>query len=270
MEHVFYSTRKGTNQNAQGFDLDLFKNLFLRVYNGLETDGYFDENFGFMCIDYGESNGKIYDIELELLLKVKKEKLWPIKSHLNEYTEDDLFDMIEFLFHYVSKPIDGFDHTHEDCGMHWETFDKIQGQHYYVDKINELLLLYKNKFELSENGQILNKPKEGFQPLFDADVPSDDEKIKSRINSAIIMYRRHGATKDDRRQAVRDLSDVLEYIRPLVKSKLTKKDDDALFNIANNFGIRHYKKSQQKEYDPAWLSWIFYLYLSTIHLVLRK
>lgn len=32
--------------------------------------------------------------------------------------------MIEFLYQYGSKPIDGTMHDYNGCGMHWETFNK--------------------------------------------------------------------------------------------------------------------------------------------------
>lgn len=48
------------------------------------------------------------------------------------------------------------------------------------------------------------------------------------------------------------------------------KDTNELFEIANTFGIRHHNKRQKTEYDkPIWHAWIFYCYLSTIHLCLR-
>ena len=76
---------------------------------------------------------------------------------------------------------------------------------------------------------------------------------------------------DDRRQAVRDLADVLEYLRPKMKHAITDKDEGDLFNIANNFGIRHHNVKQKTGYDAAiWLSWMFYFYLATIHVVVRK
>ena len=75
---------------------------------------------------------------------------------------------------------------------------------------------------------------------------------------------------DDRRNAVRELADVLEYLRPQVKDHM-KDDENDLFNIANNFGIRHHNQKQKTRYDQAlWLSWIFYVYLAAIHLVVRK
>jgi hypothetical protein len=63
---------------------------------------------------------------------------------------------------------------------------------------------------------------------------------------------------------------VLEYLQKDVKLYL-KGDEPDLFNIANNFGIRHHNQNQKTNYDQAlWLSWMFYVYLATIHLVARK
>ena len=51
---------------------------------------------------------------------------------------------------------------------------------------------------------------------------------------------------------------------------LTSKDESDLFNLANNFGIRHHKPDQKTDYDkPIWYSWMFYYYLSTIHACMR-
>jgi len=40
--------------------------------------------------------------------------------------------------------------------------------------------------------------------------------------------------------------------------------------LANNFGIRHHNERQKTDYDALWLNWMFYFYLSTIHVLLRK
>ncbi len=131
--------------------------------------------------------------------------------------------------------------------------------------------MYIYRYELSEKGEILTKPDAGFEKIFEADIPSNDKSVTERIDSAVLQYRRHGSTIDDRREAVRNLADVLEYLRPKVKSILTKQDEIDLFNLANNFGIRHHNEKQKTNYDKAlWLSWMFYYYLATIHVLLRK
>lgn len=271
MAHSYYSQRKGTNPNQSGLPLDDIIDLYIRVYEQLSAEGYFAEAFGFECVDAGHVAGNVRDIELEVLLAVRKKDLWPPHFRGARYSEDDLFDVIEFLFQHVSKPIDGSFHNYAECGMHWETFNKQQGQSEYRDKVNAVLDHYAKRFELSENGEILEKPQHGFERIFDADIPSSDSNVTNRINAAILRYRRHGATLDDRRQAVRDLADVLEYTRPKIKSLLTSADEKDLFNLANNFGIRHHNDQQKTGYDASlWLSWMFYFYLATIHVVLRK
>lgn len=61
---------------------------------------------------------------------------------------------------------------------------------------------------------------------------------------------------------MRELADVLEVLRP--------KDEQELFRLANGFAIRHNNREQMRLYDDAvWLRWAFYVYLATIHAVLR-
>ncbi len=271
MAHTYYSHRKGTNPNLSGLSLPDVIDLFGRVYDQLREDGYFDEAFGYECVDAGLIDGKVRDVSLEILLTVRKKNLWPIHAMAKGYSEDDFFDLLEFLFQHVSKPIEGTYHRWNDCGMHWSKFDKGQGEIEYRQKINSVLSHYAKQFELSSSGEVLHKPEAGFEQIFEAEVPISDSKVTNRIDAAVLRYRRHGSTLDDRRQAVRDLADVLEYLRPKVKSLLTSADENDLFNLANNFGIRHHNEIQKTSYDGnIWMSWMFYFYLSTIHVILRK
>lgn len=271
MSHTYYSFRKGTNPNMSGLPLADIINLFIKIFDQLREDGYFHESFGYGCVDSGHIDGKVRDIELEILLTVRKKDLWPIHEKSSSYSEDDFFDVVEFLCQHVSKPIDGWHHTYSYCGMHWETFDKAQGQAEYRDKVNTVLGLYAHPFELSPAGEVLHRPELGFEQIFEFDIPSEDSNITGRINAAVLRYRRHGSNLDDRRQAVRDLADVLEYLRPKMKSLLTSADERDLFNLVNNFGVRHHNDQQKTGYDTElWFNWMFYFFLATIHVVLRK
>jgi hypothetical protein len=92
----------------------------------------------------------------------------------------------------------------------------------------------------------------------------------SRVDSAIRKFHYHRASLDSQRDAVRDLADVLEFLRPEIKKVFTSKDEADLFNIANGFGIRHHKENQKTSYDRAiWYPWVFQYYLATIHAGLR-
>lgn len=109
------------------------------------------------------------------------------------------------------------------------------------------------------------------EPLLDAGIPlTAPEEVTVKVTRAVEQFRRPGSALADRHEAVRNLADVLEYLRPEAKGTLLNKDESDLFELANNFGIRHHKKGQKTEYEPAiWLSWMFYYYLATIHALLR-
>ncbi len=129
MAHTQYSQRQGTNPNMSGLPLLDVVDLFVRVYEQMRADGFFTEAFGFGCVDSGPIPGTVRDIDLELLLAVRKKALWPIVERGASYSEDDFFDVIEFLHQHVSKPIDGTYHSWNDCGMHWETLIRPKANH---------------------------------------------------------------------------------------------------------------------------------------------
>lgn len=56
---------------------------------------------------------------------------------------------------------------------------------------------------------------------------------------------------------MRNLADILEYCKPKIKTLISKKDEKDLFNIANNFGIRHLNEKQKTDYDHSLSSNIF-------------
>jgi len=224
MSHTYYSQRAGTNPNLNGLPLDAVVGLFFRVYVQMRNEGYFDEQLGSHCVDLGEMAGVVKDVSLDIFLAIRKSDIWPIEEFAHQYSEDDLFDIIEYLFHHVSKPIDGTLHNYADCGMHWETFNRAAGQAYYVLRINDVLQHYVRKFEISDTGFVLLKAEQGMDKLFAADVPSESSIVTSRVESAIVSYRRHGASLDDRRKAVRELADVLELLRPKIKAIITRAE----------------------------------------------
>lgn len=267
----YYSVRTGKITPDQQVNFEVLKKLFSVTYNKLNADGYFQKYFGIDCTD-GFIPGELgEEVEAIMFVNLRKDNLYPIHKNLPNYTEDDFFDVIEFLHDHCSKGLNGHYHSWNNCGYHYEEFNDIEGQKHFRELLNPILREYKDGFEISESGEILILSDNGLSNLFEADIPTNDkENISNKINSAILKFRRHKSTLDDRREAIRELADVLEFLRPAIKEHLNKKDESDLFNIANNFGIRHHNKDQQTEYDKAiWYSWIFYYYLATLHAVLR-
>lgn len=204
--HVYFSQRTGTNPNAAGLPLTEIADLFGKIFLELQEDGYFVEALGYECVDHGTVKGTIKNVDLEILLTVRKKDLWPVEQMATFYSEDDLFDIIEFLNQHVSKPIDGSMHSYGGCGMHWETFNKTEGQREFRNRVNQLLSHYEKRYELSERGEILLRAEPGFERMLAADIPTSNPTVRERIDAAVLRFRRHGSTLDDRRQAVRDFS----------------------------------------------------------------
>ena len=157
------------------------------------------------------------------------------------------------------------------CGWHYSEFDKNVGREEFRSQINQLIRDYKDGFELSKNGMVLDSVENGLDILVKDDtIEYDPENVDSRIEKAILKFRRYHSSQDEKRDAIRDLAEVLEYLRPQMDNVLTKKDDKDLFDIANNFGIRHHNDRQKTDYNKRiWYDWMFYYYLATIHTVIK-
>ncbi|MCC6527862.1 MAG: hypothetical protein IT373_34775 [Polyangiaceae bacterium] len=268
----YYSIRTGKNPLAAQFDLSTLRDLFRTLFAHFEHEGYFQEALGYHCVERGFVAGRLgHDLAGTLLLELRKRNLTPIETTIDAYSEDDLFDIIEFLYEHCSKPEERYYHSYGDCGWHCGTFKREPGRIEFRDRVNKVLALYENGYELSAEGEILGLADAGLEGLFEAPLPSiDPDNIDARVAAARTKFRRYRASMDERRDAVRDLVDVLEYLRPKLRSVLTKADEAELFNIANNFGIRHHRSDQRTDYDkPIFYSWLFYYYLATIHASVR-
>ena len=269
----YYATRKGILKPTS-MDLQLLKKVFLRIYREFEDDLYFQEATGYYCVNEGEIRGQWgcgnSDIEAFIYLQLGMDDIWPIENNIEDYDEPTLFTVIEFLYDYVSEPLDKWYHKWDNCGWHSSEYDRENGREKYRTKINEVLKDYDTGYELSSDGEILEIAPTGLETVFEEIVQTDDpDRIDTRRQNAISKYMRYGATISDKKEAIRELADVLEFLK---KSgiRLQKKDESDLFGIINNFDIRHHNKSQQGEYDKEiWYGWMFYTFLSSINVLLK-
>ena len=205
MNRKYYSNRK--NPDASRLDLPMFLKLFKAFYLDFLNKDYFQQNFG----DLGA------DIEAQMFLAIRKSDLWPIEEKCNNYSEDDLFDVIEFLYDCVSKPIHRYDEW-SNHGDSYDTFERETGKQEFRDRINQLLCDYREGYELSEKGEILEFPEQGLEELVLAELPPyDRENVEQRVESAILKFRRSRSSLEGKRDAIRDLFAVLEFLRDQIK-----------------------------------------------------
>jgi hypothetical protein len=272
MERPYYSQRAGRAPARARLDLAELKRLLATYLDGLIANGYLQESFGYECVDAGFQAGTCgIDLKGEITLTLNKPHLWPFPSSIEAWSEDDLFDVIEFVYDNLSQPIKRHFHSWNNCGWHATEFDRELGRREYRERVNRLLNAYDRGFSLSALGEVVGVPDPGLASLLAAPIPSEDEpNVVNRVDSAIHKFQHHRASLDNQRDAVRDLADVLEFLRPQMKGVLTSKDESDLFHIANGFGIRHHNEAQKNSYDRAiWYPWMFQYYLATIHAVLR-
>jgi hypothetical protein len=182
------------------------------------------------------------------------------------HSDDQVFDLLELLHReVVSYP------TEPDV---WpsKAYDQPEGQRRFRDAVNPILARRDPPLEMDETGTIVQQTPEPFRRLVEQPLPENAPKreVVDRVADAVAHFRRREATTGDRRAAVRELADVLEFLRDDVKEHMLRKDEGDLFRIANEFALRHNKPETRRDFEePVWLAWLFYVYLSTIRLTLE-
>lgn len=232
---------------------------------------YFQQAFGYYCVDQDEVAGELPNPAAHFYRLTGRERVWPYNQYGSDYDLDTLVEVIEVLYDLVSAPLTGRHHSFNECGWHYETFDPDAGRCEFRAQLNDTLRLAEPALQLQENGEIVLLHSEEMEKLLDAPLPpgAQSDLIATKIADARRLFRSRHSDGSDRRRAVRELVDVLEAIRPDIKAYLPSADERDLFNIANNFAIRHNNDAQKRDYDPLWFGYLFQRFLADIHLVLR-
>ncbi|MBE6051599.1 MAG: hypothetical protein E7214_13370 [Clostridium sp.] len=273
MDKKYYSERNG-HIIDKNIDFDRMVKLFVNLFNIMKNEFYFSEAIGDYCENGGEIAGKWgNNIEAFIFSKTHIEDLWPIdvENYLSK-DEDEIFSMIEFLYDYVSKPVNIYECGNWYCkGKHCNEYDKEAGQEYFRSEVNSIINFYDDGYFLTKEGEVYKVAASGLEELVNNKILTSDEKnIDDRISSAISQYFRFNSTMADKKAAILSLAGVLEYLQK-DGIKLEKKDDNALFEIMNKFDLRHHQKIMQKgEYEKEeWYEWFFYTFLASIRFLLR-
>ena len=228
-------------------------------------DHYFANLFGFYCQPrQGWINAKSSP-EKELEQRVGKPHLWD--SEPETWDEEDLYQFIEVFHDIAARPTSR--HDHQYCDGHPTHFSPQTGRTLYRWRMNLLLDSTPLMLRLADSGNDIGRMVEAPSPQLrrlSTEVLDIESPDHSEIAHAIATFRDRHATVEAKRSAVRDLATVLESHRNTVMKELVRKDESALFQIANEFNIRHKNTKQRTDYRPEFLEWVFYWYLATIQL----
>lgn len=203
-------------------------------------------------------------------------RLFPVDGwYARDRTEDHLFDALEFLYDHTSRPgalvwkKTETNYDYQDYG----SYDEKAGRAEFREKANVFLADYKSGYELTAEGTVLAQGTDGLQHILDVQIVSYDEaNVDSKVRNAIVRWRNRHLSFDERKAAIRELADVFEWLKKAknLSAVMDRKDESAIFDLANNFAIRHHDPKQKANYDEAiWYSWIFHFYLATYHAAIR-
>jgi hypothetical protein len=265
----YWSERQRQQRGIAKFDLPGVARRFSSYVSSFEEEGYLAWAFGQECVDGGWSGALGDEPAEEVHRELGRDNVWPVQTQHVRYTLDDLCDVIEFLADHVRRPMWADLHSYSGCGWHFGGFDPDRGLQVYRWQVNKLLAQSDLGLVLSKSGRLERIAPNAVETLVTATREathlqgSDDEELAHALD----QFRSRGATVLDCRQAVITLAGILERRRAQVKKDLLRRDEGVLFQLANEFGIRHQKADQRTDYDPKhYLEWIFYWYLATINL----
>lgn len=260
----YYTFRLGTPKPTEG--LDELRHFVAFEYRRLEREGLFAWHLGKDCVDDGRLEGISAGVDPAAYVRLHlARELWPFEDSIPGLDEEWLFTVIEFLHDHCAAPTNSRWHAWDNCGYHVCDADEDAGRKTFRDRLNRYLGGYAGGFVLSEAGEIWSSMPSGVVEV--QPVLTGEPSVDQRVRHAIATYRNRSATTEQKRDAVNSLAGILELQRGDKRLRLPTKDEGRLFEIANQFAIRHMNSSQRDKYDAGiWLDWIFVSFLNAIAL----
>jgi len=235
----------------------------------LAARGYFEHAFGKDCPDDPADHTPSEVIEL----RVGRPLTWTISPDELVVEPANLYDLIEVLHDLAAFPRARRYHGWDNCGWHHSEFAAGTGRAVYRWSVNRILERSDLGLRLAEEGEDRGRLVATTDPdrelLAQQMATRDDPATGDRVRHAMSLFRARTATEHDKRSACIALAGVLEERRGQLRVELLRKDEGALFHIANSFAVRHQGAQQQGDYDPLFLDWVYWLYLATIELTDR-
>ncbi len=229
-------------------DLQLLIKIMFEEYNGKY---YFQGAFGYSCVDEGYIPGK-RGINLEDHLKrtFLGREIYPIEKNYNSFSVGTCFDLIEYFFDNIGIPTRQSYHSWDNCGVHVYSADYEEGKKEFGEEINPYLNRYDKGFELMPNGEVYNKTPDTLTPIITNPPNSgDEENINDKVRRAISKFLHHSSSIDEKKESIRILADVLEYVRVAIKEYMFSSDENRLFEIASQLCCRHHNRALKKKFD---------------------
>lgn len=267
---ILFTFRNSANpiENSGPSFAGLLNELNATLQN-LRNRGYFEKIFGPDCIDRKEEGTSFDDINRK---HSSSGLIWPLDiRYYDAFGRDFLYNALEIFDFYVSAPTQRSWHGFGE--PHWDFyhFSRRRGRAVYRWEINRILNRHKSRYEMATEGasagQIVERTAPNMADLV-ASVTTEtrDKDDAQKVSHAFDLFQKREIDFESKRSACFTLAGVLENRRSLLKENLLTKDEGALFQLANEFHIRHNNERQKRDYDSIFLEWVFWWYVATIDL----
>jgi hypothetical protein len=274
----YYSQRRGSAVHVRAIGPGRARQLqtdWADIVNDLQSRGYLDRLAPRRCVDDpGPAIAPDHVISGEIERRTGIAEAWPPRPWVGDgWSEDEFYDLIEVVHDLLARPRSRRLHDYNGCGWHYSNFAAAPARELYRARVNALLARYNVDLRLAEAGEdagrLVHIPGDDRVELLTRAMDAATGEDRDIVAHAIARFRSRSATREDKRSACIALAGLLEQRRDLVKTELLSKDEGALFQIANQFMIRHRNADQRGDYDEAYLDWLFWIYLATVELTDR-
>lgn len=262
---LYYRARRNPSEAATAGGGEDLGAALCAVLLDLDSHGYFDDAFGPSCCDARADRPGVARELFEQLLGPETPWQWLPSSDGQDL--DHVYDLVEVCHDLVSRPrirtLHGFCEEWD-----YDEFDRPTGRLVYVWRVNAVLGGAGVELRLSDRGEdegrLVHTPLDPRSELPSVVAAAADPSERGRVEHAVVTFRSRHATRETKRDAVRALGDVLERRRSEVKDLMTRKDEGALFQILNEFDIRHLNQATKEDYDELFIDWVYWTLLASL------
>lgn len=239
---------------------------FSDLLTELQDSGYFPRALPRECVD-----GRVNYDEVNTLARraTRLEVTLPLWTQPG-LSDGALFTLMEYFHDAAQRPRTYSIHSYGECGAHYHDHNRESGGVVYRWRVNELLESAGVAMRLGtigeEQGRLIRHAGTPLDDLADREIVSREDP-DDEVAHAIRAFRTRRATLPERRTALALLFGALEPRRAAVRTRTTRGDESDLFQIANQFSIRHRNDAQRDDYGPEYLDWMFWNALAMVRLM---
>ena len=225
-------------QNEPAHGLDSFAGSFIRLIEELQERCWLEKQLASGC------GARFSDVDVDpsevLDERLGRPDLWLLRASRPTWDWDLVFGRVE-VFDLVALPRTRQFHQSAYCRWHWSELVVEPARRIYRWRANRLLERVRQEVRLADEGddegRIVAVTDEPRADLLHLAVTRTGPGSGDQVREAIAMFRPRVPPGKRGGLAVVALAGVLEQRRGLLKDHLHGKDEGALFEIANGFGL---------------------------------